>query len=115
MRRDIDRGTLGVDPTLDAKGQDDYIKMISGYTKDAIRQERRFLDATGIRDDALVYGVIGFDFEVDWLPIYFFDGWTFSIEDMAKLGIENVTYNGEGTYPDRREALVRHVKIFKVP
>ena len=48
-------------------------------------------------------------------PIYFFDGWTFSIEDMAKLGIENVTYNGEGTYPDRREALVRHVKIFKVP
>ena len=113
--RDIERGTLGVDPSLDEQGRRDYVDVIADYIRDAIEQERRFLDATGIEEDVLVYGFIGVDYEDYGLPMHLFLGWTFSIEDMAKLGIENVTYNGSGTYPDRLVAQQREVTIFSVP
>ena len=87
---------------------------MSGFIRNEIRQERRFLEATGIKDDALIYGFIGVDYEDEGLPAYFFEGWTFSIEDMAKLGIENVTYEGEGTYPYHEEVWHRFVEIFRV-
>ena len=111
MKFNIDRGTLGIDPTQDEK---EYIRESSAYIREELEQERNFLDATGINDDALVYGYIGVDWRGDGLPLHLFDGWTFSIEDMAKLGIENVIYNGEGTYPDRGEAFRRNVEIFRV-
>ncbi len=112
--RDIERGTLGVDPSLDEQGQKDYVDMIASYIRDAVEQERRFLETTGINEDALIYGFIGVDYEDYGLPMHLFEGWTFSIEDMAKLGIENVTYNGDGSYPDREAASLRSVEIFRV-
>ena len=112
--RDIERGTLGVDPSLDEQGQKDYVDMIANYIRDAIQQEHRFLETTGINDDALIYGFIGVDYEDYGLPMHLFEGWTFSVEDMAKLGIENVTYNGDGSYPDREAAFRRNVDIFRV-
>ena len=115
MRRHIENGSLGIDPSLDEQGQEEYIREVAAYIREAIKQERRFLDATGINEDALVYGYIGVEWGAGYLPLHLFDGWTFSIEDMAKLGIENVTYNGEGTYPNRREAERRSVEIFRVP
>ena len=115
MRRDIERGTLGIDPSLDEQGQERYIHEISGYIREAIKQERWFLDTTGINDDALVYGYIGVDFEAYGLPMHLFLGWTFSIKDMAKLGIENVTYNGSGGYPSSESILVQGVNVFEVP
>ena len=115
MKFNIDRGTLGIDPSLEEQGQKEYIEEISAYIREAIEEERQFLDTTGINDDALVYGYIGVDWEDDGLPMHLFLGWTFSIEDMAKLGIENVSYNGSGTYPDRLAAQQRDVTIFTVP
>jgi len=112
--RDIERGTLGIDPSLDEQGRKDYVDMIASYIRDDIELERRFLDNTGINEDALIYGFIGVDYEDYGLPMHLFEGWTFSIEDMAKLGIENVTYNGDGTYPDREAAFRRNVEIFRV-
>lgn len=115
MKFNIDRGTLGIDPSLDEQGQKEYIQEVSAYIREAIEEERQFLDTTGINDDALVYGYIGVDWDDDGLPMHLFLGWTFSIEDMAKLGIENVSYNGSGTYPDRLAAQQRDVTIFTVP
>ncbi len=115
MKFNIDRGLLGIDPSLDEQGQKEYIQEMSAYFREAIEEERRFLDTTGINDDALVYGYIGVDWDNDWIPMHLFLGWTFSIEDMAKLGIENVSYNGSGTYPDRLAAQQRDVTIFTVP
>ena len=115
LRRDIESGFLGVDPALDESGRERYVKEIASYIRNDTALEREFIEATGIRDDALVYGFIGFGFDVDWMPAYFFNGWTFSIEDMAKLGIENVTYSSESTYPDRQKATDRHLEIFTVP
>ena len=115
MRRDIDNGSLGIDPTLDEQGQEDYIREMAAYAREAIELERQFLDTTGISEDALIYGYLGVDWGAGYHPAHLFLGWTFSIEDMAKLGIENVTYNGSGTYPDRRAAQLRQVEIFRVP
>ena len=114
MRRDIDNGSLGIDPSLDEKGREDFIREVAEYSREAIKQERRFLDATGINEDALVYGYIGIEWGAGYLPGHLFLGWTFSIEDMEKLGIENVTYNGSGTYPDRRMAQQREIEVFRV-
>ena len=115
MRRDIDNGFLGIDPSLDEKGQEEHIREITAYVKEAIELERQFLDATGINEDALVYGYIGVEWGAGYLPAHLFLGWTFSIEDMAKLGIENVTYNGDDHYPNRRTAQLREIEIFRVP
>ncbi len=114
MRRRIDRGELTIGTHDEEQGLEEQIKEISSLIRDEIEQERRFLETTGIKEDALIYGFVGIDYEDEGLPAYFFDGWTFSIEDMAKLGIENVTYKGEGTYPDRQEAWRRFLEIFRV-
>lgn len=113
--RDIESGFLSVDPDLDEQGRKEYVDMIASYVRDAIEQERRFLDSTGIKDDALVYGFIGVDYEDFGLPAYFFNGWTFSLEDMTKLGIENVTYDSDGKYPDWQGVLRRNLEVFQVP
>ena len=115
MRRDIDNGSMGIDPSLDEKEQEEHIREIAEYVREAIELERHFLDVTGINEDALVYGYVGVEWGAGWLPMHLFLGWTFSIEDMAKLGIENVTYNGSGTYPDLRAAQQREVTIFRLP
>lgn len=114
LRRRVDRGELVISTHGNELGLDEQIQGVSGFIRNEIRQERRFLEATGIKDDALIYGFIGVDYEDEGLPAYFFEGWTFSIEDMAKLGIENVTYEGEGTYPYHEEVWHRFVEIFRV-
>ena len=66
-------------------------------------EEQAFLDKIGVSVDALVYG-----FLLDQFEGYFvnasgeIDGWTVSIEDMARFGIGNVTYAGDGDYPSER-------------
>ena len=114
MQRRIDRGELTIGTHDEEQGLEEQIKEISSFVRDEIEQERRFLETTGIKEDALIYGFVGVDYEDEGLPAYFFDGWTFSIEDMAKLGIENVTYKGEGTYPDPQEAWHRFLEVFRV-
>ncbi len=115
MKRRVDRGELVIATHGEEQGLDEQIQGLAGFVSDEIKQERWFLETTGIKDDALVYGFIGVDYEDDGLPMRLFQGWTFSIEDMAKLGIENVTYDGEGTYPDRQAAQSRNLEIFTAP
>ncbi len=114
LKRRVDRGELVISSHGDAQRLDEQIQGLSGFIRNEIRQERRFLETIGIKEDALIYGFIGVDYEDEGLPAYFFEGWTFSIEDMAKLGIENVIYNGDGSYPDREAAFRRNVDIFRV-
>ena len=115
LRRRIDLGELVIGTHDAAQGLDEQIQGLSGFIRSEIRQERSFLETTGINEDALIYGFIGVDYEDDGLPAHFFEGWTFSIEDMAKLGIEHVTYDGDGSYPDRGEAFRKNVTMFTVP
>ena len=111
---------LGDDPhgTGSPVSEDELEQILNDFVQDvetAIDQERRFLEWTGINEDALLYGFIGIDWDVGYWPMHLFEGWTFSIEDMAKLGIENVTYNGSGEYPSTESILVHGVTVFDVP
>ena len=63
-----------------------------------IREERAFLERVGVRVDALVYGVMPGRYDVYRGGGYSL--WTFSIEDMGKFGIGDVSYAGAGGYPD---------------
>ena len=63
-----------------------------------IREERAFLERVGVRVDALVYGIMPERYDVYRGGGYSL--WTFSIEDMGKFGIEDVSYAGAGGYPD---------------
>lgn len=74
-----------------------------------------FLDKIDVHLYLMVYGMLPGQFDYYYNEQTEFGGWTFSIEDMAKLGIENVIYNGSGTYPDRRAAQEREIEIFRVP
>ncbi len=91
LRRRVNRGELTIGTSTDELGLGEEIQELSDFIRNQIEQERRFLETTGIKDHALIYGFTGVDYQDAGLPAYFFDGWTFSIEDMAALGIENVT------------------------
>ena len=85
------------------------------YFETEIEQEQQFLDWIGLQEDALVYGFRNVDFDVEFLPLHLFEGWTFSIEDMAKLGIENVIYDSDYEYPSMLSTIERNVTVFEVP
>lgn len=85
------------------------------YFESGIEQEHQFLDWIGLQEDALVYGFRDVDFGAEFLPLHLFEGWTFSIEDMAKLGIENVIYDSDYEYPSMLSAIERNVTVFEVP
>ena len=111
---------LGDDPhgTGSPVSDEEREQILNDFVQDvetAIDQERRFLEWTGINEDALLYGFIGIDWDVGYWPMHLFEGWTFSIEDTAKLGIENVTYNGSGEYPSTESIFVNGVTVFEVP
>lgn len=78
----------------------------------AIQQEQAFLDRIGVPADALLWGLMP-----ERIEAYRASGsnyWTFSIDDMRKLGIEHVVYAGQGSYPSD-EALSRQaVMLFEV-
>ena len=111
---------LGDDPhgtgsPVSEEDREEILKDIVQQVESGIENERHFLEWTGINDDALLYGFIGIDWDVGYWPMHLFLGWTFSIKDMAKLGIENVTYNGSGGYPSSESILVQGVTVFEVP
>ena len=105
----------GTGSPVSEEEREEILRDIVQQVESGIENERQFLEWTGINDDALLYGFIGVDWDVGYWPMHLFEGWTFSIEDMAKLGIENVTYNGTGEYPSSESILVRGVTVFEVP
>lgn len=81
-----------------------------------VAEEQAFLEKVGVSVDALVYGLLPDQFE-DYragAPGHII-GWTFSIDDMASFGIDNVTYAGNGDYPSERAIAQYMVQVFEVP
>ena len=78
-----------------------------------IRAEQEFLDRIGVSVEALVYGQMPGRYD-RWAASGAY-GWTFRIEDMARFGIDNVTYVGEGDYPSKFADPRRPVIVFNVP
>ena len=68
----------------------------AGILDDAAK-ERAFLTKIGVNADVMLYGLLPANFARYTTGEY--GGWTFSIEDMSKFGIDNVSHEGGGAYP----------------
>ena len=90
-----------------------FIEGFKAYIPRKAMEEQTFLEKIGVSVDVMVYGL----FPEPWKTWSGSDskGWTFSVEDMAKFGIENVTYLGEGDYIDEKQAAERGLLLFDVP
>ena len=65
-----------------------------------IDEEREFLDETGVRPEIMTYGFLSQDYEaIHTADNHHYSVWTFSVEDMGKLGVSNFSYEGDGEYP----------------
>ncbi len=81
-----------------------------------VREEQAFLEKIGVSVDALVYGFLPDRFQGYYVNrAAHIDGWTFSIEGMARFGIDNVTYAGDGDYPSEQAREDYGVVVFSVP
>ena len=74
--------------------------------------EQDFLDRIGVSVEALVYGLMPTNYAR--YQASGASGWTFSIEDMAKFGISNVTYEGRGEFPSEFTVPSHPVIVFDV-
>ena len=77
-----------------------------------VDDEQEFLARIGVSVEALVYGLMPARYERYVTSGAY--GWTFRIEDMAKFGIDNVTYEGTGEYPSAFTDPRRPVIVFDV-
>ncbi len=93
-----------------------FIEVVLSGKPTAVREEQALLEKTGVSVDALVYGFLPDQFQGYYVnrPAHI-DGWTFSIEGMARFGIDNVTYAGAGDYPSERAREEYGVVVFSVP
>ena len=100
-------------------GEDERARMRPSRREERVRAvnnlaaEQEFLDRIGVSVEALVYGQMPGRYD-RWVASKA-DGWTFRIEDMARFGIDNVTYEGEGDYPSAFTDPGLPLIVFDVP
>ena len=98
------------------EGRRQFVEEVLSGRPAAVGEEQAFLEKVGVSVDALVYGFLPDQFEGYFVNASGeIDGWTFSIEDMARFGIGNVTYAGDGDYPSERARAEYGVVVFNLP
>ena len=116
LGRQYDESAAEWGETPSSEGRKSFVEDVLSGMPVAVTEENAFLKKIGVSVDALVYGFLPDQFEdyyVNAPPEI--DGWTFSIEDMASFGIDNVTYAGDGDYPSERARAVYGVILLEVP
>ena len=92
----------------------------SSYKGSYLRQadvEHKFLEKTGVNPELMTYGFLSEHHDaLHTADKRHYSLWTFSIEDMEKLGVNNVSYEGHGEYPSE-STLERYpdVVVLSVP
>ena len=93
-----------------------FVEVVLSRRPAGVREEQAFLENVGVSVDALVYGFLPDQFQGYYVDrAAHIDGWTFSIEGMARFDIYNVTYVGDGDYPSERAREEYGVIVFSVP
>lgn len=102
--------------TPSPEGRELFVEEALAWMSAAVAEEQAFLEKVGVSVDALVYGLLPDQFE-DFVAgaSAHIGGWTFSLDDMAGFGIDNVTYAGDGDYPSERTVAEYMVRVFEVP
>ena len=116
LGREYDKSVEEWGETPTPEGREDYIEAVLSGNPAAVAEEQAFLEKIGVSVDAMVYGFLPDQFQEYFVkaPDHI-SGWTFSIEDMASFGIDNVTYAGEGEYPSEQATTDYGVMVLKVP
>ena len=116
LAKEYDRSAAEWGETPSPEGRKQFVQAVLSSRPTAVAEEQAFLEKISVSVDALVYGFLPDQFEDYYVnaPDHI-DGWTFSIADMARFGIDNVTYAGEGDYPSERAKTEYGVIVFKVP
>ena len=115
LAREYDEHASEWGETPTREGRENFVEVVLFGRPTAVREEQAFLDKIGVSVDALVYGFLPDQFEDYYAnPSPQTTGWTFSIEDMASFGIDNVTYEGDGDYPSERAKTEYGVIVFKL-
>ena len=92
-----------------------FVEVVLSRRPAGVREEQAFLEKVGVSVDALVYGFLPDQFQGYYVNrAAHIDGWTFSIEGMARFGIDNVTYAGDGDYPSELAREDYGVVLFSV-
>ena len=116
LEREYDHSAAEWGERPSPEGRRQFVEDVLSGRPAAVSEERAFLDKIGVSADALVYGFLPDQFEDYYVNTPDrIEGWTFSVEDMASFGIENVTYAGDGGYPSERAAAEFGVVVFNVP
>ena len=80
-----------------------YEALFGQYKRSFLRQadeEGKFLGKIGVKPELLTYGFLSENHEAMHAEDNrHFSLWTFSIEDMERFGVSNVSYEGDGEYP----------------
>ena len=115
--RNYDRWKEFGGPLTPQESKEEYVESMLKYDEyERVDDESEFLEKVSVNLYLMVYG-----FLPDQIDYYYlsddteFGGWTFSIEDMAKFGVHNVTYEGEGQYPSKKALAKFPVAVFSVP
>ncbi len=105
----------GVDPPSPERRRK-FVEVVLSRRPAAVREEQAFLEKVGVSVDALVYGFLPDQFQDYYVNrAAHIDGWTFSIEVMARFGIDNVMYAGDGDYPSEQAREDYGVVVFDLP
>ena len=116
LAREYDEHASEWGETPTQEGRENFVEVVLSGRPAAVGEEQAFLDKIGVSVDALVYGFLPDQFEDYYAnPSPDITGWTFSIEDMASFGIDNVTYAGDGDYPSQRAKTEYGVIVFEIP
>lgn len=102
--------------TPSPEGRELFVEEFLAWRPAIVAEEQAFLEKVGVSVDALVYGLLPDQFD-DFVAggSAQIGGWTFSPNDMAGFGIDNVTYAGDGDYPSERAVAEYLVRVFEVP
>ena len=76
------------------EGRMEFIEGFKDNIPIEVMEEQEFLEKIGVSVDVMVYGLLPEPWKI-WSGSGNL-GWAFSIEDMAKFGIDNVTYQRRG-------------------
>ena len=101
--------------TLYGETKEEFVRNVMEADMYDRADEPEFLDKIGVNLYLMVYGMLPGQFDYYFSDDTHFGGWTFTIEDMAKFGVHNVTYDGEGQYPSEKALETIPVAVFDVP
>ena len=95
---------------LDQEGFNRVIARLVAESEKVIELERAFYEKIGVDADVSVYG----HFPQRWDAIRGSGGWTFTLEDMAKFGLDSITYEGSDAYPPERARALNGLVLIEV-